>query len=145
MHRLKSQLAGFLGQARALKLARKASLGGAVLALLIQTFVVQTHVHLHTDQLSFVQSGNVQVAAFESQASLPRSSERKSRPIPADGDRDHCALCQALAVIGNAVAPDGPSLAVPSEISFVIVLPLEDSFHVATLSHDWLSRGPPQT
>ena len=145
MHRLKSQLAGLLGRARAVKLARKAGLGGAILALAIQAFVVQTHVHLHTDQLAFGRAGNVQVATFESQARSLRSSEGKSRPIPADDDRDHCALCQALAVIGNALAPDAPSLAMPAEISFVIVLPLDDSFHVATLSHDWLSRGPPRT
>jgi len=143
MHRLKSQLAGLLGWTRAVGLARKASFSAVILAMAIQAFVVQTHVHLHADLLSFEQTADAQVASFASQSNAIQSSASKNVPVPAD--EDHCALCQALAVIGNAIAPVAPSLAIPAEISFIVERPLDDHVHVATLSHDWLSRGPPQT
>ena len=125
-------------------LVRKSNLWLGLLALAIQAFVIQTHVHLHADELALARVDRLPAKVVNSGANLARADYSSSETSPAKDDPDDCPLCHALAMTGNALTPElAPTVALKL-VSFVIETPLDTGFHIAVISHSWLSRGPPR-
>ena len=103
----------------------------ALLALAIQSFAVQPH--LHFTRLS--------LAAMSVAADVASTGRPKGKPSPG-GDSANCPLCQTAARAGDAVLPAaivifGP-VATPAHASSAIILT-----RATLLSHSWRGRAPP--
>lgn len=107
-----------------------------VLALLIQSLLVQTHIHLpwleHAGAPASVEHNG------------PIAHDHVHHGVPAHGDADHCPLCQALLHDGVFTAPalDLPAL-VPA-VWHVITPPLPVAVTITAVSHSWQGRAPPR-
>jgi hypothetical protein len=111
----------------------------ALVAVLIQSLVVQTHIHHTVAAVSYgnPSTGLTTLAAPDKSPTLPHA------PIKGDDDSSSCALCQAF-------THSGQFLHSATILSFV---PLWQSAESATiivaapvrfaLSHSWQGRAPP--
>ena len=105
-----------------------------LLALAIQAFVVQIHVHFAEDPaLAVLASGRDTAASFNSLFSLPTG-----------GDVDQCPICQAQVGGGRLDAIQPAVLALPTAAvaSAIAIEALSIAF--AVLSHSWQGRAPPR-
>lgn len=101
----------------------------ALLAVFLQAFVVQTHVHAPVAPLSI---------GFH-------------QPAGADGDAVHvtatgehqlvCAICQALAASGSALPPGAAVALVAAQTNSLAVIALSTAPRAT--SYSWQSRAPP--
>jgi Protein of unknown function (DUF2946) len=100
----------------------------ALLALLLQGFLVQTHVHVFSLAASYEQSAG---ATHSDSAHLDAAHQQAS-----------CVICQALANSGRAALPQAPKF----------VAHLSGTYETAvrairnaprSLTHSWQSRAPP--
>ncbi|MGD9980491.1 MAG: hypothetical protein AB7H66_10355 [Hyphomonadaceae bacterium] len=100
----------------------------ALLAVFLQTFVVQTHVH----GAPFA-TGYQHLIATDDEPRIEALGEHQVS----------CALCQALATSGSATLPSGHAVLAAERATeaAIIALALAPRFH----SHSWQSRAPPQT
>jgi hypothetical protein len=113
----------------------------ALLALAVQLFVVQTHVHrdpafasVATPDVTPASSGDIQNAA---------SGSAHPDQFPAKDDPSDCPLCQAFAHSGtalHAVALPGWVSTFTVERAFSSGAPIQADLHV---SHSWFGRAPP--
>ena len=105
-----------------------------LLALAIQAFVVQIHVHFAEDPaLAVLASGRDTAASFNSLFSLPTG-----------GDVDQCPICQAQMGSGrlDEIQPAVLALPIAAVGSAIAIEALSTSF--AVLSHSWQGRAPPR-
>jgi len=105
-----------------------------VLALVLQGYATQTHIHPQTNPLSF--------SAAKADGVASTSGPSKKSDHPSDDDPDNCPLCQLL-YGGQFVAPNAlvfflPLLAVSTIETVLGAVP-----HFDAVSHNWLGRGPP--
>jgi len=110
-------------------------------AFLIQSFVVQTHVHAPSEDTS--------TAASNSQPHTPlgfTASDRDTPKHPAgDGSRTHCPLCE-VALHGGGVPLPGYSLSVLVLVAKTVTgVEHITPFSMAAVSYSWRCRGPPLT
>jgi hypothetical protein len=112
----------------------------SVLALLVQGFVTQAHVHQGT-------SSGVQVAQLDiAHAALGLAGDHHHPPRTpphGHGSIDHCLLCQS-AIAGVGVLPSAPVI-ILADINTVTITAFEyaSSALGALRSHIWRSRAPP--
>jgi hypothetical protein len=101
----------------------------ALLAVFLQAFVVQTHVHAYTAPVS---------ARFELPAHAAHDS---SEQVSADSHQTICVVCQALATAGAATLTSATTLAAVEHVTeaALLALSLAPQLH----SHSWQSRAPP--
>ena len=97
----------------------------AMLALGLQTYLVQTHLHLYA------------VAA-----SLATTDHGTNAPT--DDDRVHCPLCQVVLVAGAAIASDGLTMLLPEAATALQPMPPLRHAYAGAPAHAWQSRGPPR-
>ncbi|MES1199094.1 MAG: hypothetical protein ABUS48_03850 [Pseudomonadota bacterium] len=104
----------------------------ALFAMLLQAFVVQTHVHHAGADQPFAVSASVSSSAHANELAFAPPSAKTA----------DCLLCQALAGSGRAVLPEGVAL---PEIRAVLVRAIAGvvAFAAAPPAHPWQSRGPP--
>lgn len=104
----------------------------ALLAVFLQAFVIQTHVHTPVAPLpaSYSQPANDGV---HSEASHAVASNAHHQLV--------CALCQVLATAGAAVLPSAAVMlhTAQTNAEAIIALALAPRVH----SHSWRSRAPP--
>lgn len=107
-----------------------------VLALLVQSLFVQTHVHLpwleQADEPSFAA------------AATPAAHSRTHHGAPAHGDADHCPLWQAAL---HAGAFTTPVLDLPAYLPVMwrVIAPLLPAAVARpVLCHSWQGRAPPR-
>jgi hypothetical protein len=101
----------------------------ALLAVFLQAFVVQTHVHTPVAPLSI---------AFEQPAAAHDDAAHVTAPS------EHqliCAMCQALAASGTAMLPGAMVALVATQTNAIAVLAL--SLAPRITSYSWQSRAPP--
>jgi hypothetical protein len=113
--------------------ARRVATLAALLALLLQAFLVQTHIHSlaqRDPRAAIVQTAQTNAAGLAPDIIAPPSSN------------DECALCQALATAGTAILAAAPA---PAPVVFALAsssrLPIRRGDVQA--AHDWQSRAPP--
>jgi hypothetical protein len=101
----------------------------ALVALLFQSFVTQTHIH--------------QPAKLASAArSLANASPTISAERPAPG-HSSCPLCIELKIAGHYMQPTPVVLLTPLALSFWFYPPVPLAASRPQPSHHWLSRAPP--
>lgn len=102
----------------------------ALLAVFLQAFVVQTHIHT---------SGLFQQPAIE------RSVHAGSDAAHVDVALDHqqgCIICQAMVANGGAALPDAAQAAAQTNASYETAA-LEIRRAPRAVTHAWQSRAPP--
>jgi len=105
----------------------------AVLAIALQSFVVQTHIH------------NPQaIASF----SLVKSADNGASgttggKFTGNDDSSNCRLCQELAYAGRFVAPSSTMLVLPIIIAWLLVVFSHSATIPTARSYVWRSRAPP--
>jgi len=106
----------------------------ALFAILVQTFVVQTHVHTAGE----AGGSNAQLVQWAS-----HGAAHASPSVAAPGaQHDDCVLCQTLAMSGASVLAAASSVSLSHDVS--ISLPLAALELVAAPpAHSWQSRAPP--
>ncbi len=125
---------------------RNASWGRAIvtalvlLAFILQSLVVQTHVHFSPigHNAAFVAHDRALISAAPSRVfrgDLPKNTD--------DGDATHCPLCQAIFSSGSYLIPT--LLQVQLFVAFSILGPIAHrTIFVSSASyHSWQSRAPP--
>ena len=101
----------------------------AMLAVFLQAFVVQTHVHAPVAPLSI---------AFEQPAAAHDDAAHVTAPS------EHqliCAICQALAASAMAILPGAAVALVADQTNAIAVVAL--SLAPRITSYSWQSRAPP--
>jgi len=109
----------------------------SVLAIAIQCFVVQTHVHPWATPLS----PNIQIVDSDDGAGA-RLSHGSDRAPTRHGSQQNCYLCQT-ALAGAAILSSAPSLSFV-ERNFVANAAVRIIATLPPRSHNWQSRAPPQ-
>lgn len=102
----------------------------ALVAVFLQAFVVQTHVHAIGAPLSI---GFHQQAAAHDGDGARATAKTEHQLI--------CAICQALAASGNAALPNAAIALVAERSNAVAVVAL--ALAPRTISYLWQSRAPP--
>jgi hypothetical protein len=107
------------------------------LAVLLQSYATQTHIHL-----PWAFGADLKLAFGSGKA--PASSQSGDHDkYPANEDPANCPLCQEAVHNGAFIAP--AVLAVWSPLAFVVLrwFAPPTRHHLAPPSHDWRGRGPP--
>ena len=104
----------------------------ALLAFVLQTFVVQTHIH-----------GVAQVAAAP--LGVEQSAGHGTQPdkFPPGDDPANCPICQELLHAGSFVTPTAAALLVSTVATTIAIVFVELAAVTQTYPHGWSSRGPP--
>lgn len=105
---------------------------GALVALLMQSLITQSHVHPASQALG--QSARSGGAIASAKAELGHRSRQKS------GD---CAICREIAQAGHYVASVLPAFAEMDAQGFWCSPVIAEAMAPRVLSHAWHSRGPP--
>ena len=116
----------------------------ALMALAIQSFVVQTHIHR---QILAAANGGVLAAFADNFGSASgRGVEQPSAPrdqLPGDGDPTNCPLCQSFAHSGQFVHSGAVLAYIPAWLTFHFIVATDVLPALLAVSHSWYSRGPP--
>jgi hypothetical protein len=111
-------------------MARGAVLLAALLAVVLQTFVVQTHVHTY---------GAVREAGYEQGQT---SNDNAEVHLTNSGDKFGCAICDVLATAGHSTRPEANTVATEAVASNEVTA-LAIRRAPRALTHSWQSRAPP--
>lgn len=109
---------------------RAATLFAALLAVFLQAFVVQTHVHAF---------GNVREAGYEQSIAGNAGSDVHATNA---GEKFGCAICDVLASAGHSTLPEAPDVATEAVASNEATA-LAIRRAPRALTHSWQSRAPP--
>lgn len=104
----------------------------ALLAVFLQAFAVQTHVHAY----GFASAPVVAQASDNGEASDDTAHASLAH------EQTLCVICQALASSGRALVPEVPAIAlVASATSQLAAIEIRDA--PRAIAHAWQSRAPP--
>lgn len=103
----------------------------ALFAFVLQTFVVQTHIH-----------GSAKIGAAPFAERIAGQGQQPDKFPPAD-DPANCQICQELLHAGSFVTPMAAALLVSSVVTDIAVVVVEIEAITQTYAHGWTSRGPP--
>ena len=98
-------------------------------AFLLQSFVVQTHVH-------FSPAASATARVFASKVSHLHG-------FAGDSDANQCPWCQAVLSSGTYVMPAAWPIHLPVAFGFVDPIALDAVITISLASHAWQSRAPP--
>lgn len=120
----------------------------AIVALLVQILVVQTHIHIpqtagrpqtvSVTTLAKVLVSGVAVQTVDDRANAPRDK------YPINEDPSNCPLCQEIAHSGQFVQSVAALAALPAFVSVHFVVFSEASPSLFAVSHIWRGRAPPR-
>ncbi len=102
----------------------------AFLALALQGYVTQTHIHLAPD---------FAVGAGKAAAAHKQQPDR----FPANEDPANCPICQEILHSGQFITPAAAALLLPSLAVSIIAIVTDVAVSVEAASHGWRSRAPP--
>jgi hypothetical protein len=117
----------------------------ALLALAVQTLLVQPHIHLQTVQRTYIQNGialtkntapGIEVQFSEQLAPAPRDG------YPVNTDPSNCPLCQELS--HSFVHSAGKLVATPIFVTAKFIIFQKWRSLSLAASHIWQGRAPPQ-
>ena len=107
-------------------------------AIAIQSFVVQTHIH---------RAGEQSIISFLSFDQATKAAPTGKRPVdkfPDSDDPSNCPICQEFHASGAFVAPTAAVLALPFYIHLSLIVFREPTVAIRVLSHSWQDRAPPE-
>jgi len=117
----------------------------ALLAVALQSFVVQTHIHM--GQGSGIQTISIITAAKNLGAfSAPPATADAASPrdkYPITEDPSNCPLCQEIAHSGQFLHSAAALAALPASVSVHFIIFSEALPSFFAVSHNWHSRAPP--
>jgi Protein of unknown function (DUF2946) len=133
-HRRNDPFAAALARNRTGALTRRLASLAALFAILLQAFVVQTHIHGFAGASLRPAIEQAHASSANGAADQSVSAQHKARA--------ECVLCQSLATSGRAVLAASPAL-----ISADSAAPDQPRFDVRLVqqppAHAWQSRAPP--
>ena len=113
----------------------------SLVAFVLQSYIVQTHIHFAPS----IDSGIVVSKSLvtDSKAGAPTTQNSDRGRYPPNDDPAHCSICQEFLHAGQYLAP-APAMAllltvVEVPVTIVRVIPVV----IAPVSHDWHGRAPP--
>jgi hypothetical protein len=116
----------------------------ALVALTIQTLVIQSHVH-GPQAASRVQSANlITLGAGLADTKGDQATGARGDKYPVNDDPSNCPLCQAFGHSGQFVASTAILVSLPYFIAVSFVVFRESVPALFALRHSWQSRAPPQ-
>ena len=117
----------------------------ALLAVALQSFVVQTHIHM--GQGSGIQTISIitaakHIGAFSAPAAAPNDATPRDK-YPITEDPSNCPLCQEIAHSGQFLHSAAALAAIPASVSVHFIIFSEALPSFFAVSHSWHSRAPP--
>jgi len=118
----------------------------ALLAVAIQSFVVQTHIHRQ-----ILAGGSAGVLILDADDVAPGSTGAVDQPstprdqFPGNGDPANCPLCQSFAHAGQFVHGGAVLAYVPAWVSIHFIVLKDILPALFAVSHSWHGRAPPQS
>ena len=112
----------------------------ALVVFALQSYVVQTHVHLLPEIRTGFAIANKNTPS--NAQSAPSEKHEHDRHPPSD-DPDHCPICQEILYFGSFVMPFLPTLAPPVTIAAPASCIIFVRTIVKVTAHNWFCRGPP--
>jgi hypothetical protein len=117
---------------------RTATVLFAAAAFLLQSLIVQTHIH----GANFGNGNNVAQVLLKlvtgNEFALPGK-----KSIPERDDSAKCPFCQAVMHAGAFLSPAAAALAQPLECVSIIEIGFSALAAIEAVSHNWLGRAPP--
>jgi hypothetical protein len=117
----------------------------AVIALAIQTLVVQPHIH---PSRMAVPAQSISLAAAEISDSKITAAVDQSLPAPRDKfpineDPANCPLCQVITLASHYVSAAVILIITPAETGVAFAIEVASPVFYHTHSHSWRGRAPP--
>jgi len=117
----------------------------ALFAIAMQSFVVQTHIHM--GQGSGIQTISIitaakHIGAFSAPSATPNASAPRDK-YPITEDPSNCPLCQEIAHSGQFLQSAAALAAIPASVSVHFIIFSEALPSFFAVSHNWHSRAPP--
>ena len=120
--------------------ARNALAFFTAFAFLLQSLIVQTHIHgaaLAGEGLSGLLA---KLSTIDEPAPLAKAPAKQQAP---KNDETSCPFCQAAQSAGSFVGPAAIVLLLPWQNVSLVPLFVAHKAHVSATSHDWHGRAPP--
>ena len=111
------------------------------LAVLLQSYATQTHIHVSARASVFAAASGFGPAAPVKASSGSQSGDHDK--YPANEDPANCPLCQEVLHSGAFVAPSAAAVWLP--LAFVVLkwTAPNERVHIVAPSHGWRGRAPP--
>jgi hypothetical protein len=107
-------------------------------AFALQSYVVQTHIHL-------TQAESARLSLYDATHGAKLAPADHHDRYPANDDPANCPICQEILHSGQFVTPSAQALLPPSlAVSTIAVVDTALPF-LLTLSHSWRGRAPPHS
>ena len=134
-----------IGAARMPSSARWAMIVLGVLALFIQSFVVQTHIHIPQSTAGKAQTLSLitLAAAAVDRLEIDDANGPRDR-FPITGDPTNCPLCQEVTHSGQFVGSTAALAALPVTVNVSFIVFADAEPYIFAASHTWRGRAPPQ-
>ena len=108
-------------------------------AFVMQSFLVQTHIHI-TPAAEKILASLHPAKPGDQNAGSPSNPRDKD---PANDDRANCPICQEILYAGHYVTPATAAVLPPAVSVSIIALRPEHDAHATAPSHIWQGRAPP--
>lgn len=118
----------------------------ALLAIALQSFVVQTHIHIRQSSGGIQTMSIVTIAKSIGAFTGPSITGDASTPrdkYPITEDPSNCPLCQEFAHSGQFVQSAAALAALPASVSVHFIIFSEALPSFFAVSHNWHGRAPP--
>jgi hypothetical protein len=118
----------------------------ALLAVALQSFVVQTHIHMvqgsgSIQTISIITAAK-NIGAFSAPSSTPNAATLHDK-YPINEDPSNCPLCQEIAHSGQFLQSAAALAALPASVSVHFIIFSEALPSFFAVSHSWQTRAPP--
>jgi hypothetical protein len=111
------------------------------LAVFIQAFVVQTHIHIPPQSVSAAyETAKAVTAKITAHAAAPVAPRDK---YPINEDPSNCPLCQEFAHSGQFVHSVAVLASLPFSVTVSIIVFRDIAPRIFAVSHAWRGRAPP--
>jgi hypothetical protein len=113
------------------------------LAVALQSFVVQTHIHVPQAQTVIQRASFITQIAGSASITDPGQTSAPTDQYPINRDPANCPLCKELTHSGQYVASASvlATLPFPVTVNFIVFKEIAPSLFAA--SHNWRGRAPP--
>ena len=118
----------------------------ALFAIAMQSFVVQTHIHMRQGSGSVQTMSIVTIAKSIGAFAAPSAGTDSVTPrdkYPINEDPSNCPLCQEFAHSGQFVQSAAALAVLPASISVHFIIFSEALPSFLAVSHNWHGRAPP--
>jgi hypothetical protein len=116
----------------------------ALVALTIQTLLVQSHIHIPQVPAKVQSVSLITLVAGTADTQDNHSAGTPYGKYPVNEDPANCPLCQAFGHAGEFVASTAVLVSLPYSIAVNFIVFSERVTALFAVSHSWQGRAPPQ-